>query len=203
MKPLLILLAGPNGAGKSTFHDLHLASHGIPFINADRIALETFGNQDPETSIPAARLAEAIREDMLAEGRSFIFETVLSEPQGAKIAFLAKARAAGYFVDAHFIGIASPALSQARVIHRVENGGHDVPDDKIAARYPRVMDNLRRLVPVASRLTIYDNSETTRPHRPVACFQDGTLVGLSAEIPAWLDFLDLPSLATLATKPLP
>lgn len=199
MNPLLILLAGPNGAGKSTFYDLHLARHGIPFINADRIALETCGNQDPETSIPAARLAEAIREDMLAEGRSFIFETVLSDPQGAKIAFLAKARAAGYFVDAHFIGIASPALSQARVIHRVENGGHDVPDEKIAARYPRVMENLRRLVPVANRLTIYDNSETTRPHRPVACFEDGALVGSTAEIPAWLDFLDLPSLATSTT----
>lgn len=203
MNPLLILLAGPNGAGKSTFHDLHLANHGIPFINADRIALETFGNQDPQTSIPAARLAEAIRERMLTEGRSFIFETVLSDPQGAKIAFLAKARAAGYFVDAHFIGIASPALSQARVIHRVENGGHDVPDDKIASRYPRVMENLRRLVPVANRLTIYDNSETTRPHRPVACFTDGDLVCLSAEIPAWLGFLDLPALATSKTTALP
>ena len=203
MNPLLILLAGPNGAGKSTFYDLHLARHGIPFINADRIALETFGNQDPETSIPAARLAEAIREDMLAEGRSFIFETVLSDPQGAKIAFLAKARAAGYFVDAHFIGIASPALSQARVIHRVANGGHDVPDDKIAARYPRVMENLRRLIPVANRLTIYDNSDTHRPHRPVACFEDGILVSLSTEIPAWLDFIDLPSLATSVTISLP
>lgn len=203
MKPLLILLAGPNGAGKSTFHDLHLASHGIPFINADRIALETFGNQDPETSIPAARLAEAIREDMLAEGRSFIFETVLSDPHGAKVAFLSKARAAGYFVDCHFIGIASPSLSQARVIHRVSHGGHDVPDDKIAARYPRVMENLRRLVPVANRLTIYDNSETARPHRPVACFEDGILVSLSSEIPPWLAFLNLPTLSTPTTTALP
>ncbi len=203
MNPLLILLAGPNGAGKSTFHDLHLASHGIPFINADRIAFETFGNQDPETSIPAARLAEALREEMLAEGSSFIFETVLSDPQGGKVAFLAKARVSGYFVDAHFIGIAGPALSQARVIHRVANGGHDVPDDKIAARYPRVMENLRRLIPVANRLTIYDNSETPRPHRPIACFEDGTLISLSTEIPSWLGFLDLPARSNPQTTVLP
>lgn len=203
MNPLLILLAGPNGAGKSTFHERHLSAFAIPFINADLIALETFGNQDPENSILAARLAEARREEMLAEGRSFIFETVLSDPQGAKVAFLAKARSSGYFVDAHFIGIASPALSQARVIHRVSHGGHDVPDDKIAARYPRVMENLRRLIPVANRLTIYDNSEISRPHRPVACFEDGILVSLSAEIPPWLDFLNLPALSTPTTTALP
>ena len=203
MDPLLVLLAGPNGAGKSTFFDRHLSHYGISFINADRIALETFGNQNPENSIPAAKLAEKQREEMVLEGRSFVFETVLSDPHGAKVAFLAKARAAGYFVDCHFIGIASPALSLARVIHRVENGGHDVPDDKIAARYPRVMENLRRLIPVASRLTIYDNSETTRPHRPIACFEDGALVSLSAQIPAWLDFLNFPAHSTPATTLLP
>ena len=203
MNPLLILLAGPNGAGKSTFFDLHLARYGIPFINADRIALETFGNQEPETSIPSAQLAETLRREMLNEGRSFISETVLSDPKGAKVAFLAQARAAGFFVDCHFIGIASPALSLARVIHRVENGGHDVPDDKIAARFPRVMENLRRVIPVASRLTIYDNSETARPHRPIAVFEDGKLISLSSEIPNWLQFLDLPALATSSTTPLP
>jgi predicted ABC-type ATPase len=201
--PLLVLLAGPNGAGKSTFYDRHLAAYALPFINADLIAFKTFGNQDPETAIEAAKLAETMRTQFVAEGRSFIFETVLSDPHGAKVEFLSQARTLGFFVDAHFIGIANPALSQARVIHRVTQGGHDVPDDKIAARYPRVMENLRRLVPVANRLTIYENSETQRPHRPIACFENGILTELSAEIPAWLGFLDLPSLKTPHTKPLP
>lgn len=201
--PILVVLAGPNGAGKSTFYTRHLSSFGLPFVNADRIALETFGNQEPATSIPAARLAESIRAEMISARRSFIFESVFSDPFGAKVAFCSKARASGYFVDVHFIGLASASLSQARVIHRVGNGGHDVPDDKIAARYPRVLTNLSRLLPVADQLTIYDNSELSRAYRPIAYFQQGELMDLSPEIPAWLDFLDLPSRVTALTRHLP
>lgn len=202
-KPLLVLLAGPNGAGKTTFYQLHLAAYRLPFINADQIALESFGNQAPETSIPAARVADELRRQKVAGGHSFIFETVLSDPMGDKIDFLRKARQSGFFVEAHFIGLASPALSQARVIHRVANGGHDVPDDKIFSRYQRTLDNLARLLPVADRLTIYDNSEIARPHRPVALFEEGRLAALSSDIPAWLAFLDLPARVTPATRSLP
>ncbi len=187
------MIAGPNGAGKSTFYERHLSGFKLPFINADRIALEVFGNQIPETAIESAKIAAARRGELMSEARSFIFETVLSDPQGAKVGVLAKAKEAGYFIDVHFIGIASVALSQARVVQRVEAGGHDVPDQKLSGGFPRVMENLRRLIPIASRLTIYDNSQSARPHRPVACFEEGRLVCLSAEIPVWLGFLDLPS----------
>lgn len=201
--PILVVLAGPNGSGKSSFYEWHLAEFELPFINADRISLEVFGNHEPSTASLAAGLAELRRRELLEARRSFIFETVLSDPVGAKVAFCAEARAASYHVEVHFIGIASPALSLARVIHRVANGGHDVPDDRIHARYPRVMENLRRLIPVASRLTVYDNSEIDRAHRPVAVFEDGVPVALSAELPAWLGFLDLRSLETPATISLP
>lgn len=43
-QPLLILFCGPNGAGKSTLRRMTLADFdGIPFINADVIALAEFG----------------------------------------------------------------------------------------------------------------------------------------------------------------
>lgn len=197
--PLLVLLAGPNGAGKSSFHQWHLAQLGLPFVNADLIALEVFGNQEPPTAIKAAEIAGSLRQRLVEARRSFVFETVLSDPVGAKVQFCAQAREAGYFVDAHFIGLASAALSQARVIQRVATGGHDVPDEKITARLERVLVNLARLVPVASRLTIYDNSEVDRPHRPVAMFEEGVLIEHSPEIPPWLDLLDLPSRVTSQT----
>ena len=202
MNPILILIAGPNGAGKSTFYQEQLAHSSFPFINADLIAKEVFGNQDPENALVAAKLAESLRQEKVTSGNSFIFETVLSDPAGAKIEFLKKAQEAGFIVEAHFIGIASPILSQARVIHRVQSGGHDVPDKKIRSRYPRVMANLQRLIPVADRLTIYDNSEVDRPLRPLARFQNGALLALASELPAWVDFLNLPNLTNTETKTL-
>lgn len=189
--PFIVLLAGPNGAGKSTFYDHFLSSSRLPFVNADLISLEIFGNQKPETAIASANLADRERRAMIAAGHSFIFETVLSDPAGAKIAFLQEAQSLGYHVEAHFIGLASPNLSQARVIQRVAKGGHDVPDAKIMARYERTLENLARLIPVTDRLFIYDNSEVDRPYRKIARFDSGKLIEISREIPEWLSFLDL------------
>ncbi len=199
-QPLIVLLAGPNGAGKSTFYDRVLYGYRIPFINADLISLEVFGNQKPATAIESANLAEQRRRAMVEAGLSLIFETVLSDPAGAKIAFLREAQSLGYQIEAHFIGLASPNLSQARVMHRVTHGGHDVPDSKIMARFWRTLENLRRLIPVANQLTIYDNSEVDRPFRPIAHFLNGRLTTLSREIPAWLAFLELESLANDSTR---
>lgn len=200
---LIILLSGPNGAGKTTFYEAHLADMGLPFINADQIAREFFGNQDPGTSIPAASIAKERRHQMINEGRSFIFETVLSDPVGDKIEFLKFAKAEGYFIDAHFIGLLHSDLSRARVAGRVINGGHDVPDDKLVTRYPRTLKNLELLVPVADRLVLYDNSEAVRPHRPVAIFEEDVLRALSPDIPPYLAFLNLPARTQSSTVALP
>ena len=200
---LLVVLAGPNGAGKSSFYQRYLASSGLPFLNADVIAKEQFGDAAAEKAREAARLADQARAEFIGAKKSFIFETVLSDPVGDKVAFFAKAQEQGYFLEIHFIGLASPVLSQARVIHRVSQGGHDVPDDKLVTRYPRTMENLQRLLPLADRLTIYDNSEHSRAHRPLAMLERGTLRELSAELPPWIAFLNLPALRTAETNVLP
>ena len=91
-QPLLIVLAGPNGAGKSTFYEQYLAARGLPFVNADRIAVEQFGTNDPVRATEAAAIADQIRLELVAHHRSFIFETVLSDPVGAKVAFFKSAQ---------------------------------------------------------------------------------------------------------------
>lgn len=199
-QPILIVLAGPNGAGKSTFYQRHLSSHGIPFVNADLIAVQQFGTNDPLRAPEAARIADEIRHQLVAGRRSFVFETVLSDPVGDKVAFFRAARDAGYFVEAHFIGVNSAAVSAARVSHRVALGGHDVPDEKIAARFPRTLENLARLLDAADRVTIYDNSETARPHRPVAMLENGALVALAEPLPRWLEPVALPARRTEITQ---
>ncbi|MEM9280704.1 MAG: zeta toxin family protein [Verrucomicrobiota bacterium] len=200
--PLLILLAGSNGSGKSTFHERFLQSLGLPFINPDLIAKEEFGEDAAAHAMEAAELASEARHAAVAGSASFIFETVFSDPVGDKVAFCEMAKAKGYLVDAHFIGLASPLLSRARVMQRVAQGGHNVPDAKIESRYTRTLQNLELLIPVADRLTLYDNSTVERPYRPVAYFENGVLVELSQEIPPWADFLELPDKATESTRPI-
>lgn len=181
MKPRLLMLAGPNGAGKSTFFTTHLADKGLPFINADQIAAELrLGAYE------AAGIAEAARVRMLNEGKSFITETVLSDPVGAKVAFLQQASARGYDITLIFIGLANPELSAGRVMARVQKGGHDVPIDKVMARYERTLRNLERAISSLPRVIVYDNSSAEQPYRFLAEFRNGQLHERSeGPIPAW------------------
>lgn len=79
-RPLLLLIAGPNGAGKTTFYQRNLAELGLPFINADELALQRWPQAPGEHAYEAARLAQEIRQQHLAERRSFVAETVFSHP---------------------------------------------------------------------------------------------------------------------------
>ena len=190
-QPLLVVFCGPNGAGKSTLRRITLADTDIPFVNADDIAAREFGDQAAARAYEAAEIAESIRAGLFRTGRSFSFETVLSDPRGEKVRFLVEASAAGYFVVFHFVGLDSPDRSRIRVIQRVQDGGHDVPDEKLAARYPRVMENLRRLLDVPDELVIYDNSSSAEPYRVIARLSRGVLLEIAAAIPEWTWFLDL------------
>lgn len=188
-EPLLVVLAGPNGAGKSTFFKHYLRIEGLPFVNADLIASE-LGSGDPlAISAAATRLAARYREELLGRRASFVFETVFSDPVGDKVEFLRRARKAGYRVFLVFIGLESADLSQARVIQRVERGGHDVPDEKLRDRYPRTLENLSRALAFVDLAMLFDNSKADRPFRHVATFENGELVALTEIRPAWFETL--------------
>lgn len=175
----------------------------IPFVNADLIALERFGEAAAERAYEAAALAEEERQRLFTARESFSFETVLSDPVGAKVEFLRSARAAGYSVLTHFVGVASSEHSRLRVMQRVQEGGHDVPDDKIDTRYRRVIENLLRLPEVCDELTVYDNSSSESPYRILARFENGSLVEIADPLPTWIAPLDLPVRRTVATALLP
>lgn len=201
--PLLICFCGPNGAGKSTLRRLLFEELPIPFINADLIAAERFDSPTMEAAYEAAILAEEERRRRFEARSSFSFETVLSDPIGAKVAFLREARESGYLVLCHFVGIASARHSRLRVAQRVMEGGHDVPDDKIDARFPRIMENLRRLPEACDELTVYDNTSPDHPYRVLARFVSGSLVEVADTLPAWIAPLDLPGRRTSETRILP
>lgn len=186
-QPVLLVVAGPNGAGKSTFFDEYLDGLGLPYVNADRIGRilreATPDAAADEVDRRAFREAEKLRRALMEARLSFCTETVFSDPVGAKVAFLESARRRGFAVFLVFIGLAEPALSVARVTQRVAQGGHDIPDAKLQARFPRTLANLRAAVPVVGEAFLFDNSDA--PYRLVAAYAAGRLVSQHPPLPAW------------------
>jgi predicted ABC-type ATPase len=188
-RPVLIVLAGPNGAGKSTFFAEYLHGLGLLFVNADHIARML---REAEPHLPTPRLerrafeeAERLRADLIDLRFGFCTETVFSDPAGAKLDFIERARAAGFVVLLVFIGLAGPVLSVARVATRVTHGGHDVSNEKLFARFPRTLKNLRAAVGVVDKAFVFDNSAVDVPFRPVAVYAAGRLAEAFPPLPRW------------------
>ncbi|MGD0059753.1 MAG: zeta toxin family protein [Verrucomicrobiia bacterium] len=180
-RPVIVALAGPNGAGKTTFYHAHLQPAGLRFVNTDLLAREL--NLDPYA---AARLAEALRRQLVEQRESFVFETVFSDPIGDKLAFLKEAAEEGYTVVLCFIGISGPEVSEERVAMRVSQGGHDVPAEKLIARFPRTMANLKTAICDLPHVWVFDNDDLRTPFRQVAVFENGQRVVMNEPVPTWL-----------------
>ncbi len=177
----LDLIVGPNGAGKSTFVEFVLADArpGVPFVNADIIAAERWPDDPLSHGYEASQAAAAIRDALLANHESFIAETVASHP--SKVDLVRRAAAAGYHV--HLIVVAVPEeYSVARVGLRVAAGGHDVPEDKIRARWQRLWTNVTEMIELAASAEVFDNSGPGP--ETIAVFVGGHIVG-RARWPAW------------------
>ncbi len=188
--PLLVAIVGVNGAGKSTITARLRQEPGFPsnYVNPDEIALTLTDIADPiERAYTAARKADDQRNTWLVNRQSMAFETVMSHP--SKIEFMQSAKDAGYRIMLVFVGLSSPELSLQRVTQRVQAGGHDVPTDKIMARYDRVMTLLPHALQVADRALIYDNSDDCAEARLVLAFNNGQVGYRANDLPEWLSFL--------------
>lgn len=180
-RPIVVAIAGPNGAGKTTFYETYIRPAGLPCVNAD--VLSGALGLDPYV---AAGIAGVIRRELVNAGVSFAFETVFSDPVGDKRQFLKDTAAAGYTVVLCFIGLASAALSSQRVDMRISQGGHGVPLDKLRARYPRTLANLKQSIHQLPHVLVYDNSDLAQPMRQVAAFDGGQMTFTAQSIPKWL-----------------
>lgn len=180
-RPIVVALAGPNGAGKTTFYHAHLQPAGLRFVNADLMAREL--NID---SYAAARVADSLRRELVRQRESFVFETVFSDPVGAKLAFLKEAAEAGCATVLCFVGTSGPKISEQRVAMRVSQGGHDVPSEKLIARYPRTLANLKTALRELPGVWVFDNGDLRTPFRLVAVLENGQPVTLRRPVPKWL-----------------
>jgi predicted ABC-type ATPase len=178
MPAQIFVLAGVNGAGKSSIGGEMLRKMGVANHNPDAHA-RRIRELAPNVGIDQANaqawtFGRNALESAIRAGSNFAFETTLG---GSSITetLIAGAKA-GAQVHVWYVGLSTPELHIRRVKARVRQGGHDIPEDMIRARFDSSRANLIRLIPHLQFLRVFDNSaeaqlETGRQPAPLLLLQ--------------------------------
>jgi predicted ABC-type ATPase len=137
------------------------------FINPDLIAAGLSPFDPAMAMVEAGRLVLREIDKSIRAGDSFSFESTLSGKTYLKVLQDAKTR--GYTVHLFYVWIPDVELGLARIRDRVQNGGHNVPENDVRRRFPRTLTNLfDHYRPLVDSLHFFDNSGQD----PVLVFED-------------------------------
>jgi predicted ABC-type ATPase len=188
--PVFHLLAGPNGAGKSTLFRALVASgtieQEVEFVNADLYERDHLQHiADLQKRSEVARVwADGRRDELLQAGQGFASETVFSHD--SKLSLISRAQTLGFSVVLYVVSVDDPLRLLTRVNQRVEEGGHNVPAERILQRYPRTMVNLKLAVRLADLAFVYDAVDIEQGgHRLVAFCEKEQTTLLVDQLPPW------------------
>ncbi|HXB41033.1 MAG TPA: AAA family ATPase [Bacteroidia bacterium] len=139
--PNFYIIAGPNGAGKTTasYTILPEVLHCFEFINADEIARGLSPLKPENAAFEAGRIMLQQIDKHLTSGMDFAIETTLSGNHYTNIIKTAKKKE--YKVCLIFLWLKSVEAAKERVKRRVEDGGHNIPEEVIERRYKRGLFN--------------------------------------------------------------
>ncbi len=182
----LWIVAGPNGAGKTTFVQgeplSDLISHAT-YLNPDDIALAILRGKGIPTfsDAPDAIRTQAFLEAAiavfnkliarLATGEAVVVETVMSTDKYRRV--VESVDRDGGFFGLIYVWLDSPETACSRVRARTERGGHDVPTEKIVARWHRSVDTAAWFLAQATRFWVYDNTNSDPKVAPPLLAQGG------------------------------
>ncbi|MBQ3288330.1 MAG: hypothetical protein IJH50_02835 [Kiritimatiellae bacterium] len=143
-----------------------------------------FNADDAVNSYSVALLVNFLQDEFISRGISFSQETVFSH--SSKVAALAKAYDVGFRNYLYYVATDDAAINADRVMCRYAQGGHDVPPEKIAARYVRSLANIAPALQYLSRAFFFDNSNAEM--RYLASYDADAGFALHvppAELPLW------------------
>lgn len=154
MNPNLYIIAGCNGAGKTTA-SMTLLPEMLgcdEFVNADGIAKGISPFRPEKVAFEAGRIMLHRIDELMESKVDFAFETTLStKSYKGKIM---RAQEMGYKVMLVFFWLPNPELAVQRVAKRVQEGGHDIPEEVIRRRYQRGIHNLLNIYSQLTDVTI-------------------------------------------------
>lgn len=132
------------------------------YVNDDTIAQGLSAFAPEKVALEAGRVMLKRLRDLAARRAHFAFESKLASRSYAP--WIAGLKQQGYEFDLFFIRLNSPEPAVRRVEERVRLGGHSVEEATIRRRYRRGLQNFFTLYqPLASSLTVYDNSSSGNP----------------------------------------
>jgi predicted ABC-type ATPase len=161
-RPTLWIVAGPNGSGKSSLYgntDIEAFDQSVWIINPDLLTRRIQEiEQLPlnEANVQAVKRIEAWLEVSIQVHQTVGVETVLSTDKYRRLVIAAKERQFEFRLI--FVMLETPELNVQRVRLRVSKGGHDVPEEKIRARWNRSLEQLPWFLEQADQAALFDNS---------------------------------------------
>ena len=161
-KKVLYVFAGPNGSGKSTLianiykNDM---LKDVKYINADIYARTLFKNikDEKDRNYQAMFYTMNKIKENIVSGDSVVYETVMSHP--SKLDIIKDYKENGYKVFSVFISPQSPEVNIVRVAKRVEEGGHNVDQEKNRQRFYRSNELKKELVKLSDVYYEIDNTQ--------------------------------------------
>lgn len=184
--PVMTVVAGPNGSGKSTLTRIaREAFQDSPVLDPDAIAkklAETYA--EGGSAIDAGREVLKRAHELVVLQQSFVVETTLSG--NTYLHMMREAKALGYLTVLLFVGTSNVEINLQRVAQRVQDGGHDVPEEDQRRRFPRSMNNFRRAYELADEVIVFDNSGANHIRLAV---KDRHGVVIHRKLPEWAAFI--------------
>jgi len=157
----LYIISGCNGAGKTTasFNILPDILDCKEYVNADEIARGISPFQPEKVAFESGRIMLERIEELLDHGENFAFETTLATRSFKNL--ILRAQKKSYKVTLIYFWLESVELAKLRVQNRVQEGGHDIPEDIIERRYYRGIRNFFEIYScICDLILIYDNSKS-------------------------------------------
>jgi len=103
----------------------------------------------------------------------------------AELRVMERARDLGFAVHLIYVGVENVDILADRIVQRVANGGHFVPEDDVRRRFERSMANLPRAIRRARDVEIYDNTNPQET-RLVLQIDEGRVTLHTRDVPSWV-----------------
>ena len=173
-RPRLWIIAGPNGAGKTTLareSPFAAAMCLVQWLNPDESSRELLRAQGFNFQSASAELLQSTfihaadevlvrAQRLLSAGEGICVETVLSTDKYRQLVETTLSQ--NGFFGLIYVAVKSPEISAQRIAARFAQGGHDVPTDRLAARWQRSLEQLPWFARRAHFMNVFDNTFSSR-----------------------------------------